>query len=283
MSLRREWRRGPYAGGNKMLIVQRRRVAAYDADAAAWIALIEAADGAALEAAVKDVYNSFVIDCKADPSLNAGISNWAATEQLLILRGPRTLPGALITPKGPAVTSMGFGTGDYSRKIDLKGGETKYLNLNRGGVNDSQNNASGWVWVNRAATSNNTKYFGAQNDALSVQTYIGDFSGSVSLRINSAGSGIVASGAQRTGFMGITRNSATQQTARFSGGNTISGNSSVPPPAQNYFLFARNQNGNPNGHTDAGISAYGSGKAVDLALMDARVETLLADLAAAIP
>jgi len=265
-----------------MLIAQRRRVAAFDADAAAWIALIEAADGAALEAAVRDAYNTFVIGCKADPSLNAGVSNWAATEQILILRGPRTLPGALITPKGPAVTSLGFGTGDYNREIDLKGSGTRYLNLNRGGVNDSQNNASGWLWVNRAATSNNTKYFGAQTTAPAVQTYIGDFSGSMSLRINAIG-GVLASGAQRTGFMGITRNSATLQTARFGGGNTTDATTSSAPPAQNYFLFARNLDGSPNGFTDAGISAYGSGKAVNLTMMDARVATLLADLAAAIP
>jgi hypothetical protein len=255
---------------------------AYDADAAAWIALIEAADGAALEAAAKDAYNTFVISCKADPSLNAGVSNWVATEQLLILRGPRTLPGALISPKGPAVTNVSFGTEDYNRETELKGSGTKYLNLNRGGANDSQNNASGWVWVNRAATSNNTKYFGAQTGTPAVQTYIGDFSGSMSLRINGGG-GVIASGAQRTEFMGITRNSATLQTARFSGSNITDTSLSLAPPAQNYFLFARNVDGSPSGHTDAGISAYGSGKAVNLTLMDARVATLLADLAAAIP
>jgi hypothetical protein len=256
---------------------------AYDADAAAWITLIEAADGAALETAVKDVYNSFVIGCKADPSLNSGVNNWAATEQLLILRGPRTLPGALITPKGPAVTNVGFVTGDYSRKVDVKGNGTKYVNANRAPSADGQNNASLWVNINRPATTNNTKYAGCQ-DGTGQATRVMDNNGLINAAVNSSTAYSGPSGsAQSTGFVGVARNSSSQIIIRHGGVNYTFSSTSATPISLSYFLFSRNVSGSSNQGTDAGISAYGSGKAVDLALMSARVTTLLADLAAAIP
>ena len=256
---------------------------AYDEDAAAWIALIEAADGAALEAAVKDVYNTFVIGCKADPSLNPGVSNWAATEQLLILRGPRTLPGALITPKGPAVTNVGFVTGDYSRKVDVKGNGVKYINTNRAPSADAQNNASLWVSINRAATTNNTKYVGCQ-DGAGQATRVMDNNGLINAAVNSSTAYSGPSGsAQPTGFVGVARNSSSQIAIRHGGVNYTFSSTSAAPISLNYYLFSRNVSGSSNQGTDAGISAYGSGKALDLTLMNARVSTLLADLAAAIP
>jgi len=283
MSFRREWRRGPYTGGNKMLMVPRRRAPAFDADAAAWIAAIEAADGQALEAACRNAYNAFVVGCKADDSLVAEVSNWAATEQLLILRGPRTLPGALITPKGPAVTNVGFVAGDYSRKVDVKGNGTKYINANRGPSADGQNNASLWVNINRAATTNNTKYAGCQ-DAAAQATRVMDNSGLINAAVNSSTNYSGPSGsAQPTGFVGVARNSSSQITVRYGGVNYTFSSTSATPISLSYFLFSRNVSGSSNQGTDAGISAYGSGKAVDLALMNARVTTLLAELAAAIP
>jgi hypothetical protein len=266
-----------------MLIVQHRRAPAFDADAAAWIAAIETADGQALEAACRNAYNAFVVGCKADDSLVAEVSNWAATEQLLILRGPRTLPGALITPKGPAGANVGFVAGDYSRKVDVKGNGVKYINTNRGPSADGQNNASLWVNINRAATTNNTKYAGCQ-DAAGQATRLADNVGFFTAAVNSSTLYSGPSGsAQPTGFVGVARNSSSQITVRYGGVNYTFSSTSATPISLNYYLFARNVSGSPSQGTDAGISAYGSGKAVDLALMNARVSTLLTDLAAAIP
>jgi hypothetical protein len=264
-------------------VPRRQQAGSYDTDAAAWIALIEAADGQTLETAVKDAYNAFVVGCKADASLNAGVSNWAATEQVLVFRGPRTLTGALITPKGLAVTNVGFVTGDYSRKVDLKGNGVKYINANRAPSADGQNNASLWVNVNRAATTNNTKYAGCQDGAgqtTRVADNVSFFTASVnSLTIYSGPSG----SAQSTGFIGVARNSSSQITVRHGGVNYNFSSTSATPLNLSYYLFSRNVSGLPNQGTDAGISAYGSGKAIDLALMGARVETLMVALAAAIP
>jgi hypothetical protein len=256
----------------------------FDSEALAWIQALEALDGQALESGVRAAYNDFVVNCKADPSLNAGVSNWEATEQILIPRGPRTLAGALYTPKGPAVTNVGFTAGDYSRKVDLKGSGTKYIDLNRGPRSDPQNNFGAWLFINRAATSNNTKYFGSQTTAAGVQTYIGDFSGVFNGRIHAATGyfGPAGSGPP-TGFVGAIRNSSTAITVRYNSTNFGNGSISGVPTSNNYFLFARNLEGAANGHTDAGIAAHGNGRAVDLDLMQTRVTALLAAIAAAIP
>jgi hypothetical protein len=103
-----------------MLVSSRRRpVAAYDTDAQARIAAIEAADGQALETATRDAINQLVLAIKA-------ASAWDIAAQLLLQCGPRTLPGMLTPLKGPAPTngtgSAGpsqFTSGNYNRKTGL--------------------------------------------------------------------------------------------------------------------------------------------------------------------
>jgi hypothetical protein len=264
-----KWRRGPYQGGNRMLIVSRRTVSsAFDSEALAWVQALETLDGQALESGVRNAINAFVVGCKADQSPNAGVSNWQALEHFQLYRGPRTLPAALYTPKGPAVTNVGF---------------TLSINLNRGASSDGQNNASMWIWVNQAATTNTTRYIGAQNSA--GISRIMDQTGTIVGNVNSLATnytGPPGSG-QRTGFIGVSRASASQFTMRYNSTDFTVTSASVSPISLNYFLFARNNNGTPDGHTDAGVSAAASGKAVNLALMEARVATLLAAIAAAIP
>jgi hypothetical protein len=77
-----------------------------DADAVAYIAAVEAADGQALEAATRMAINSFVKGCKAD-----GI--WTAIKASCILAGARTRLGALTPLAGTAPTNFNFVDGDY--------------------------------------------------------------------------------------------------------------------------------------------------------------------------
>jgi hypothetical protein len=267
-----------------MLIVSRRTVSsAFDSEALAWVQALETLDGQALESGVRNAINAFVVGCKADQSPNAGVSNWQALEHFQLYRGPRTLPAALYTPKGPAVTNVGFTLSNYTRKTHLQGGSPRYINLNRGASSDGQNNASMWIWVNQAATTNTTRYIGAQNSA--GISRIMDQTGTIVGNVNSLATnytGPPGSG-QRTGFIGVSRASASQFTMRYNSTDFTVTSASVSPISLNYFLFARNNNGTPDGHTDAGVSAAASGKAVNLALMEARVATLLAAIAAAIP
>lgn len=268
-----------------MLIIPRRMTASFDPEAAAWIALIEAADGQSLEPAVKDAYNAFVTGSKADASLNPGVSNWTATEQLLLMRGPRTLTSALIPMKGTNPTNVGFVSGDYNRKLDLKGNYSKYLNLNRGPSNDGQNNMSGWVWISRAEPSNsNTKYFGAQDVIGGTSSArIMDNSGLPNVTANSTGFWSGPGTVYQTGFLGFSRNNSANFMVSWGGSEYQTTAASLSPLTIPYFLFTRNVGGTSSQPTSAGIAACGSGKAVDLALMRSRINTLMTALAAAIP
>jgi hypothetical protein len=96
----------------------------FDVDATAYIAAVEAADGEALEASVKNAINDFIVGLKAD-----GI--WSAVLASCIMMGARTLTGALTPLKGTAPTSVNFVIGDYNRKTGLKGnGSNKYVDTN---------------------------------------------------------------------------------------------------------------------------------------------------------
>jgi hypothetical protein len=108
-----------------MLIVQRRRVSAYDTDAQTYITAVEAADGQSLETATKDAINTLVMALKAN-------SIWTNAAQLLLPCGPRTLAGALRPLKGAVPTNANFVSGNYNRKNGLgkASNTTAYLNSN---------------------------------------------------------------------------------------------------------------------------------------------------------
>ena len=96
----------------------------FDADALAYITVVETADGQALEDGVKIAINNFIIGLKTD-----GI--WESIKASVIMAGARTLNGALVPLKGPAPTNFNFVAGDYNRKTGLKGnGSTKYMDTN---------------------------------------------------------------------------------------------------------------------------------------------------------
>ena len=130
-----------------MLLINPYRFApSEDADALAYIAAVEAADGQSLENGVKDAYTAFISGCKAD-----GI--WTAIKAACILAGARTLNGALVPLAGTAPTNNNFVSGDYNRETGLKGnGTTKYLNSNRANNADPQNSNHNAVYVTEALT-----------------------------------------------------------------------------------------------------------------------------------
>jgi hypothetical protein len=93
------------------------RVAAFDPDAAAYIAGVEAADGQALEAGVRTAMNELVLTVKSQALL------WESLGVFGPLAGPRTLAGAMVPLKGSTVfTGVNFTSGDYDRKNGIRGG-----------------------------------------------------------------------------------------------------------------------------------------------------------------
>jgi hypothetical protein len=255
-----------------MLIVQRRRVGVYDPDAQAYITAVEAADTQALEVGVKDAINAFVVGCKAD-----GI--WSAIKASCIMAGARTLAGALIPLVGPAPTNFNFVAGDYNRKTGLVGnGSTKYLALNRTVNADPQNNrhlsafptavsGSGVRGSVSVPTGNNglTVYINASSN-LSLQLCGPDVNTARPFAANQ--------------LIGGGRSNATQIIARTNGADSTHANNSVTPITDAIFMYS---NGNNQFFNPSRFAFYSIGESLDLALLDARVTTLINTFGAVIP
>ena len=244
-----------------------------DADALAYIAAVEAADGQALESGVRDAINEFVVGCKSD-----GI--WNAIKASCILAGARTLAGALVPLVGTAPTNFNFVSGDYNRKTGLVGGANKYLNSNRNNNADPQNNKHLAVYRTGVATGAVGTYIAAQIS--SDASRISDNANVAVFAINgtTVSSTFPQSG---LGFMATSRSDAANLSYRVSNTTTTVANASTTTVSLDLTVFARNLNGSPGAYTDARIAFYSIGESLDLALLDARVTALINAYAAAIP
>ena len=245
-----------------------------DADATAYLAAVQAADGQVLEPAVRLAVNSFIKGCKAD-----GI--WTAIKASCILSGARTLAGALIPLAGTAPTNFNFVDGDYNRKTGLVGnGSTKYLNSNRNNNADPQNSKHISAYATTVSSVGNSCYVGMP--AATGSTHLSPTVANVAIlggRINSA-SGIGTSAANTAGLVAFNRSTSTGFVARGGGSTTAEvANTSATPASGNVLVF----DGLTGGKSAARIAFYSIGESLDLALLDTRVTTLINAFAAAIP
>ncbi len=251
-----------------------------DADAAAYLTAVMQADQVGLEPAVQLAVSNFVAGCKSD-----GI--WNAIKASCILMGARTLTGALVPLAGNAPTNVGpFVSTDYNRKTGLKGnGSTKYLNTNRKPSDGELDNAHISCYVTEPNTLGVCHFMGATALAPSASaTQIVDNGGPISAAINTAaGISLGVTAQSYVGFVGISRQNSTSLTGRASSMTTSSGSTSNFTNSLNIFVFARNINNSPNALSNRRMAFYSIGGAVDLALLDTRVTTLVNDLSAAIP
>ena len=241
-----------------------------DADATAYLAAIQAADGQLLEPAVRIAVNNFIVGCKAD-----GI--WNAIKASCILAGARTLSGALVPLVGAAPTNFNFVSGDYNRKTGLVGdGSTKYLDTNRLQGADPQNNCHLSVYISTADTSAGTaEYISGNAHDIYRDPPNNDF------RMRSRGSQQSRANKDLDGFAGTSRSQASEFVARASGSTQPTSGASSAPTAVNVAVFRRLVS-TPL-YSNARLAFYSIGESLDLALLDARVTTLINAFAAAIP
>ena len=241
-----------------------------DVNAAAYIAAVEAADGQTLEAGVKTAINTFVVGCKAD-----GI--WDAIKASCILAGARTLSGALVPLAGTAPTNFNFVSGDYDRKTGLIGnGTTKYLNANRNNNADPQSNqhfsAFTTNFIDQGITYNWPE-IGPENLVDNVSFIFR--SGASGRRIYAQSQSLLSSylldsGTAVTGLKGISRSNSTSFNARVASTNYTTTSSSQVPANSSLFVFR-----SATFYGAQRLAFYSIGAALDLALLDARVTTLI--------
>ena len=240
----------------------------------AYIAAVEQADGAFLEEQVKQAIHAFVAGCKID-----GI--WSAIKACCILAGARTLNGALVPLAGTAPTNIGnaFVAGDYNRKLGLKGdGNTKRLNTNRANDSDPLNDNHNAVYITERDSVALTNFIMGNTNAISSANAM-RLNGSFRIRDD----GNV--GQPRTytvpTLFGISRASGVSRSRILNGSIESEARASQSASAGNIIIFNR-----IDGSTDssnARLAFYSIGESLDLALLDARVTTLINAFAAAIP
>jgi len=255
-----------------------------DPDAAAYIAAVEAADEAAspgigpLEPAVRLAITRFVLGCKQD-------GFWPVIKASCILAGARTLTGALVPLVGAAPTNFNslFVSDDYSRKTGLNGnGVDKYLLSNRANNADPRNNKHVSVFVSSLTQKTFNPLIGTtlQDPGHTFIAYGMDNATRLRSSVNSAYADITQV-LSFPSFMGVSRNTSLNWSLRSGQSNF---NPSLPGPtisntpvSDNIRIF----NGIA-GPSNARIAFYSIGEFLDLALLDARVTTLIQAIDAAI-
>jgi hypothetical protein len=256
-----------------VIIVPRRRPqdSGYDSDAANYIARVEAADGQELEPSTKTAINNFIVGCKTD-----GI--WTTVKASCILAGARTLAGALVPLVGPAPTNFNFTSSDYDRKLGLQGNPTgtKYLNSNRNNNEDPQNNKH--ISIYMTSIGANGRYIGTDS-ALGVtgsSKLVRFGGGQAAPYLNSS---IGPSGPQVVpGFYGASRSLSTSVSYRINRATSTASSASQAPENSQILVFRC-----AGTITNCRAPFYSIGENLDLALLDARVTTLVNSLASAIP
>lgn len=252
-------------------------IVAADADARAYIAAVNTADGQPLEVAVQQAIDAFIVGCKSD-----GI--WSAIRTSCLLMGARTLSGALTPLAGSAPTNNGpFVSGDYNRKTGLVGdGTAKHLNTNRANNAESQDNHHMGVYLSSAGAAGQA-IIGAGGTATGASGLVHSATGFSAARSRHAA--LSAPGpAMTTGFFGISRANSTGYTLRHSGADTSLSITSEVPSSDNVFAFARNNgSGTATTFSSARLAFYCFGDTLTLSLLDSRVTTLYNAIGAAIP
>ena len=257
-----------------MPTVWRGNYVAEDPDAAAYLDLVEAADGQSLESATRTAVNTFVEGCKSD-----GI--WDAIKASCIMAGARTLDGALVPLVGTAPDRFGTeGNWNYDRKTGLEGdGSTNYVSSNRNNNTDPRNSKHLSVYVTAGSSGSGETYIGVD----------GGYPGASGIfrvgavRLNTADLAFVANPGVASGLFGGNRSELPRFTTRYNGVNQESNIDSNTASDRIITVFAMDNLGSMIGYTSDRLSFYSIGESLDLELLDTRVSTLMTDLAAAIP
>jgi hypothetical protein len=246
----------------------------FDTDAQAYITAVETADGAALEGGVKTAINNFVVGCKAD-----GI--WSAIKASCILAGARTLNGALVPLAGTAPTNFNFVSGDYNRKTGLIGnGVDKYLDAERSSNADPQNSRHLSVYATEIETGRiNPAFIGGSQETFNGRSFMcannttfpRSFQSSLANRTATTTSLALNFSA---GFVGISRSQSALYLARLNSTNSTISIASENLSTSATLVFAR-VSGTPDNHSAHRLAFYSIGESLNLALLDARVTTLI--------
>jgi hypothetical protein len=186
------------------------------------------------------------------------------------MAGARTLAGALVPLVGPAPTNFNFVAGDYNRKTGLVGnGSNKTIDSGRANNADPQDNNHNAVFV---SFNSGTQAMMGGGDSGGVNL--------ISRSTNRNRTGLAIPGSGAGGFQGTNRSASAGFVFRAGGSSTANTLVSVAPSAGNIFIFSRRGVDAFSAHR---LAYYSIGESLDLALLDARITTLINRFAVVIP
>lgn len=246
------------------------RMVGLDPDAATYISAVEVADGQSLEVGVKAAINNFIVGCKKDASPFSGVSNWDAIKACCFLAGPRTLNGILVPLKGSNPTNFNFVSGDYARATGLKGdAATKSILSGRNNNADPQNNQHLAVW--RTESETRTATFAAIS-AASISGSSGLITTTTTRhfrsRHNTALPDLIGDSTAISGFWGLSREVGTETKGRYNQTNYVITHGSLAPSTDEIRVYSRAG----SNHSNARMSYYSIGEAVDLTALEMRIQ-----------
>jgi hypothetical protein len=244
-----------------------------DVDVLSYISRIYLVESVPLEPNVILAINNFVVGCKAD-----GI--WNAIKASCILAGARTLAGALVPLVGAAPTNFNFVSGDYNRKTGLVGnGSTKYLNSNRIASADPAGNRHLSVYLSALGAQTARSYAGVTPPATTL--LIG---GLALVEYTIDGSILYVGSRNSIGLAAVQAISSTTYQALAEGNIATGTKASIAPgPSIPYYIYGENNANTATRFSNARLAFYSIGESLNLALLNARVTTLINAFAAAIP
>lgn len=247
-----------------------------DPDLVRYITSIELADGEPLEQGVALAYEQFILGCKID-----GI--WDSISASCILAGARTIAGATTPLKGPTPTNSMV---DYDRKTGLYKAGTNAVLFNTGINNNSlpltNRHISLYATSAFSVPSGNPKIAIGGGYPYGGQTVIGVQSDGNIWASNCSTALNIDTGIPATtlGFFGISRSTNTDVV--FRGNNTtLPFSDTATTYAWNQSIVVNSQNVNSRGAGQR-TAFYSIGTDIDLALLEARLTTLMAKLNTAI-
>ncbi len=246
-----------------------------DADAIAYVSAVETADGQPLEFGVAKAINDFVVGCKLD-----GI--WSAIKASCILAGARTRLGALTPLVGAAPQSFNFVDENYDRKTGLVGdGSTKYLDSNRAGNADPQDNNHNSFYLSSIPTGSvNQELLGnsSSNGGNIIQTASNNTTYNVRNR-SGTGAATSVSVTASTGLIGVSRSASDSFLFRAKGVTS----SPIAQTSQTPLSITLKVFRSSTLYTNSRLAFYSIGESIDLAKLDTRVSALITAIGAAIP
>ena len=213
-----------------------------------------------------EAINDFVVGCKSD-------NIWDSIKACCILSGWNNLEGCLTPIKGDAPTNYNFVANDYNRITGLAGdGSTKYLDTNRNGNDDPQNDFHMAMFLGAAINvANITMGAGAASVGAS-QIQGGQYrnrNGSGDDMDSTINVGTVV------GFAGMSRSSSAEFIGRDNATTNTYTRVSQSPFTGNLLTHAREPGGSPGLYSTLRISFYSIGEPLDLENLDNRVSTLI--------